>query len=241
MEQQQYNWAYWLEKPEDTLAGSTEENLLQKIVKLPALDQNYLQLNQNRKPEHYYACTYYATVWAICDIMGYSEADYIRLVDAVVNEALRTGDYNPKQGAFTAVSAQIACRVHNQMFTRKISQFRTELGKSTFYTLLGKNYTMVVTYISGKDYAEDVRDGKLDRVDFWRNQGGHCIRWSNLEKQKKPTKPKILTALDNYYTVNGKPETGYRRYEVPVVNIPHLKSGSPYYNFAYFFIPSDLL
>ncbi len=57
------------------------------------------------------------------------------------------------------------------MFPRKVSQFRTELGKSTFYTLLGKNYTMVVTYISGKDYANDVKDGKLDGVDFGRNQG----------------------------------------------------------------------
>jgi len=232
--------ARWMEKEEDTLAGAWEEELLRKIVKLPILDQGYVQLNQNRNPLHYYACTYYASVGAICDVMGYDEATYIKLVDATVEEAIKTGDYDPKWGAFTAISAQIACKVHNRLMPKKISTFRTQIGKSTFYTLLAHNYTMVVTYISGQWYRDDAKDWKLDEVDFKNAKGGHCIRWSNTEKHTKVVKPTELTALDNYYWTNNVASSGYKRYSIPVTNIPFLK-WEPYFANAYFFIPSDLL
>jgi hypothetical protein len=77
-------------------------------------------------------------------------------------------------------------------------------------------------------------------VDFTGASGGHCVRWANLEQHKKVVKPKMLTTLDNYYNVNNKPETGFKRYEIPVSNIPFLKK-EPYYANAYFFIPSELL
>jgi hypothetical protein len=232
--------AHWIDKEEDTLAWTEKDNLLMKISKLPILDQGYIQLNQNRKPEHYYACTYYASVWAICDVMGYDEATYIKLVDATVEEATKSGDYNPKTWAFTATSAQIACKVHNQLMPKKISTFRTEIGKSTFYTLLAHNYTMVVTYISWTGYRDDAKDWKLDGVDFKNAKWGHCIRWSNLEKHTKVVKPTELIALDNYYWTNNVATSGFKRYSIPVTNIPFLK-GEPYYAMSYFFIPSDLL
>lgn len=237
----EFTGAKWMEREEDTLAWAQEENLLQKIARFKILDQAYVQLNQNRDPLHYYACTYYATAGAICDAMGYDEATYIRLVDAIIAEAIKTGDYDPKSGAYTAISAQIAVRVHNQMFPKTpVSTFRTEIGTSTFYTLLAHNFTMVMTYMTSQAYRDDAKDGNLDGVDFDKAKGGHCIRWSNLENHSKAVKPKILTALDNYYKTNNKPETGYRRYEIPATNIPFLK-WEPYFRNAYFFISSDLL
>lgn len=234
--------AKWLEQPEDTLAWATEENLLQQIVKLPALDQKYIQLNQNRKQEHVYACTYYASIWAICDLYNYDEATYIKLVDATVEEALKQGKYNPKSWAYTSESAKIACDVHNKLMPNKVHQFRTEIGKSTFYSLLSRNYSMVCTYKISSGYQSDIKDWILEWTNFKNESGGHCIRWSNAvrDTSKKPKKPYELTVLDNYYNINNTPSSGWKQYKIATTNIGFLHP-DPYYNYSYFFVDSTLI
>jgi len=226
--------AMWLEKEEDTLAWSQEENLLLKIARFPMLDQTYLQLNQNRMERDWYGCTVYASVWAICDVMWYDEATYIKLVDATMEESIKTGKLDIKKGAYTAESVETATRIHNSLMAKPVSYFRTEMGKSTYYTLLAHNYTLVHTYKHSDEYAKDSKDWALDGTKFG-NKYGHCIRLSNTETHKKPVKPKQLTALDNYLW-----DGGYKRYQIPTTNIPFLHP-NPFYNFAYFFIPSELL
>ena len=238
---QEHYWAYWLEKEEDTLAWATEDNLLQKIARLPILDQKYLQLNQNRMERDWYGCTVYASVGAICDVMWYDEATYIKLVDATMEESIRTGKLDIKKGAYTAESVETATRIHNSLMAKPVSYFRTEMGKSTYYTLLAHNYTLVHTYKHSDEYAKDSNDGTLDGTKFG-NKYGHCIRFASWLRNKKkiPTKPSEVIVLDNYYNINNNPESWFKRYKIPTTNIPFLHP-TPFYNFAYFFIPSELL
>jgi hypothetical protein len=233
--------ALWLEVPEDELAWAQEINLLQKIAKLKPITPKFVQLNQNRKPEHYYACTYYSTMGAICDVLGYDEATYTRLTDAVVAYGLKTGDYDPKKWAYTAISAKLAVKIHNEMMPTQMSTFKTEIGKSTFYILLNRGYSMAMTYIGWDDYREDIKDGKLDKVDFTSKKWGHSNRWGQDKKMKNLfTRPAEVTALDNYYKINGDTTSGYRRYTIASANIAHLK-WEPYFPSAYFFVQSELL
>ena len=241
MEKTEILWAYMKATPELELAGAEYDNILMQAGKFDKLDQNYLQLNQNRDVDgisHRYCCTIYAACGVICDVLGHDQQAYEKLINATIKRAIEKWQLNLTWGAYTINSVVTAMEVNNELFDKKVKYIQTQTSKSLFWTLLNRNYTFVTTYISSKGYVNDAKDGVLDGTDFSWKTWGHCIRWSNKENLKKTSdKPTEITVLDNYIDANSS--TGYKTYKIPRTNVAHhVQPYGSYYPTIYTYIKS---
>lgn len=232
-------WAYMKDTPELELAGAEYDNILMQAWKFDKLDQNYVQLNQNRDVDgisHRYCCTIYAACGSICDVLGHDSIAYEKLINATIKRAIEKWQLNLTGGAYTINSVITAMEVNNELFEKKVKYIQTQTSKSLFWTLLNRNYTFVTTYISSKGYVNDAKDGVLDGTDFSWKTWGHCIRWSNKENLKKTSdKPTEITVLDNYIDANSP--TGYKTYKIPRTNVPHhVQPTGSYYPTVYTYL-----
>lgn len=250
----EFAWAYWLDVPSDEFAWSDVE-LYQKILlylgKQKANTKYSVQADQNRDKYFYYSCTIHASVGALCDLLGYWYDVYIKLIKEVTDRMYKDGKYSPTKGAYTAIAMEYTEKVHNEMYpNNKVYKFKTTIGTGLFNLLLAKRYSLVVTYISSKAYAQDAKDGTLDANEFAWSTGWHCIRWSNKEEIKYANQNcEYITALDNYFINKANPDLGYKHYRVPrkldnwdsnILELVQSRWGV-YYDSAYFFMKeSDL-
>ena len=239
MEKTEILWAYMKATPELELAGAEYDNILMQAGKFDKLDQNYLQLNQNRDVDgisHRYCCTIYASCGVISDVLGHDQQAYEKLINATIKRAIEKWQLNLTWGAYTINSVVTAMEVNNELFEKKVKYIQTQTSKSLFWTLLNRNYTFVTTYISSKGYVNDAKDGVLDGTDFSWKTWGHCIRWSNKENLKKTSdKPTEITVLDNYIDANSS--TWYKTYKIPRTNVAHhVQPYGSYYPTIYTYI-----
>lgn len=234
-----YSWAYFKDTlPE--LAWKDKDNLLLIIGKLPRLNNTYTQLNQNWDKQDYYACTIYASVLAIVSIFDCTESVAKDLIRRVVARAIEKNQFNPTWGAYTINSAETTCEVWNELNPEnKVTLYSTTIGSSMMNTLLNRNYNLIATYITSKEYSIDSSDWVLDWTSFRWSNGGHCIRFASTEDVKYNSQlVENITVLDNYIK-DGK----YKRYNIPRKNmLSHLQSNwGSYYPKVYFYLPNKLI